>query len=771
MNNENVGSISYDAVINTGTLKSSAAQAESIVRNSANKAEGAVKKSSQNMKTSLDGVPESIAAIGGAYLSIQGLKTFLSDSINEANRFQASMLGLTTISNSYGQSAIGAREAARQLAADGLMPLADAATSLKNLLASGFSLDEAITLINRFKDTAAFGRQSALAFGESIRGATEGIKNGNSILVDNAGVTKNLSVILEEAGKSQQDVMNITSDASVRQALYNGLLKETNAQLGDSARLAKTAAGADAALSTETQYLMARVGELANTIRQPLVMGLTEFIAGNQQAIITIGSGIVAFAGFAGAAYLGVKAIGVLRVALTQLIKHPAIAILATIFGLFAGSVIDNMISGLDKAGDKMYDFGDASGGAADNVKGLTKEGEKLQKQLSKIDDQIAKTNRDFNESLAEMVKGHQDTIKSITKQINDENADYKKAYDDRLAKFSEEQSEESKTHQEKVSKLQAQIDFLRRYSNASNRTQLSELQFALAKENSEYDKKYAERQAKYDADVQYEKTKHDERTLELQTRLDAETALLSKHAADVASIRDVQLLDEIDKLKRSRDEQLASLNQQKFDAISNANQTAAGVGGAYNRLAGDVKHGLTNAGASAGTAMGEAFKDALAKTFVDMWNSLVDFANNNPFQRWLAEKGRAFGKLANNNDFKSFIETAGRNFGNWVRGNRANGGPVSPGGAYVVGDNPDGSWNKTTELFVPNRSGTIIPNKDLQMMAAGGGSQGSITVQVSMSGIMTSSAADERAIAKRLIERVNEELRAKGRKELGAAA
>jgi hypothetical protein len=48
--------------------------------------------------------------------------------------------------------------------------------------------------MNRFKDSAAFGKQGALSFGEAIRGATEGIKNGNSILVDNAGVTKNLSV-------------------------------------------------------------------------------------------------------------------------------------------------------------------------------------------------------------------------------------------------------------------------------------------------------------------------------------------------------------------------------------------------------------------------------------------------------------------------------------------------------------------------------------------------------------------------------------------------
>ena len=44
------------------------------------------------------------------------------------------------------------------------------------------------------------------------------------------------------------------------------------------------------------------------------------------------------------------------------------------------------------------------------------------------------------------------------------------------------------------------------------------------------------------------------------------------------------------------------------------------------------------------------------------------------------------------------------------------------------------------------------------------------ISVNVSMSGVMTSSPADERTIAKRLIERVNEELRSKGIAQIGVA-
>lgn len=50
----------------------------------------------------------------------------------------------------------------------------------------------------------------------------------------------------------------------------------------------------------------------------------------------------------------------------------------------------------------------------------------------------------------------------------------------------------------------------------------------------------------------------------------------------------------------------------------------------------------------------------------------------------------------------------------------RASGGPVSANKPYFVGDNPDGSLNKTSELFIPNRSGHIVNSKDLQAALQG---------------------------------------------------
>ena len=66
-----------------------------------------------------------------------------------------------------------AKQIVQEFTKDGLVSSSEAATTLKNLLSRGFSLDQATELMNRFKDSAAFGRQSMLGLGEAIQGASE----------------------------------------------------------------------------------------------------------------------------------------------------------------------------------------------------------------------------------------------------------------------------------------------------------------------------------------------------------------------------------------------------------------------------------------------------------------------------------------------------------------------------------------------------------------------------------------------------------------------
>jgi len=53
-----------------------------------------------------------------------------------------------------------------------------------------------------------------------------------------------------------------------------------------------------------------------------------------------------------------------------------------------------------------------------------------------------------------------------------------------------------------------------------------------------------------------------------------------------------------------------------------------------------------------------------------------------------------------------------------------ATGGKATAGTPYFVGENPDGSLNKTTELFIPNQSGQVLSNKDTMKLLTGIGGQ-----------------------------------------------
>lgn len=253
------------------------------------KAQRQVRRSLHSLSDAAEKAEQSLGRMSlKAGAAFAGLAYAIKKTVDEGNRFQNALIGLSNFAQNAGISMDAAKKAAESLAADGLMPVADAATSLKNLLAAGFNLDQAITLVNRFKDSAAFGRQASLSFGEAVRSATEGIKNGNSILVDNAGITKNLSVMLQEAGYSAQDLMRAGQDAGVRMAIFNGIMRESRFQVGDAAKLSGELSGQISGLSTEVSKFSSELKtalepSLRSLIRQAreMLSGVTEWIKKN----------------------------------------------------------------------------------------------------------------------------------------------------------------------------------------------------------------------------------------------------------------------------------------------------------------------------------------------------------------------------------------------------------------------------------------------------------------------------------------------------------
>ena len=194
----------------------------------------------------------------------------IKDSLSAASELESAFVGLESILTGQGRSFSKAKAFINDYIQDGLIPLTDAITAYKNLAARGYNDEQIQQVMERLKDAAAFGRQSSYTLGEAVRTATEGLKNENSILVDNAGVTKNVSKMWEEYAKSIGKTRNQLTQQEKIQAEVNGILKETQWQVGDAAKYADTYAGRLAALGKTLHDIKINLGNafmpIVNTV-------------------------------------------------------------------------------------------------------------------------------------------------------------------------------------------------------------------------------------------------------------------------------------------------------------------------------------------------------------------------------------------------------------------------------------------------------------------------------------------------------------------------
>lgn len=219
------------------------------------------KKSVDGLGGAFDGLASRAAGALTGILSLGAMAGFVKSSKDAVTQAEASFRGLEAVANYAGVGIGRAMEAAGKLAADGLMTTAEASKALQNLLSRGYTLDQAVATLTRLKDAAAFNRAAHLSMGEAVVTATEGLKNENSVLVDNAGVTKNVSKMWEEyaaqLGKSTKDL----TQAEKIQAEYNGVMRETEAQVGNAAKASDGLQGKTAKLSSAVLDLKIKVGE------------------------------------------------------------------------------------------------------------------------------------------------------------------------------------------------------------------------------------------------------------------------------------------------------------------------------------------------------------------------------------------------------------------------------------------------------------------------------------------------------------------------------
>lgn len=246
--------------------------------NESKSTESATGKLNDSFGSLSSGLLATTAIITGAIAALGGAVAMMRSSIKAADDYNKALTGLASIARYAGENVEGTLKTALDLTKDGILSTADAATSLKNLLAKGFTTDEAVQMISRLKDAAAFGRQSTLGFSEAVVSATEGIKNENSMMIDNAGVTKNAAVMVEEYARAHQKSTTALSESEKRAALFAGLMRETEGQVGNAALATEGLTGKQSALSKA-------INETAVMFGQALMPALVSIIEFTTEAI------------------------------------------------------------------------------------------------------------------------------------------------------------------------------------------------------------------------------------------------------------------------------------------------------------------------------------------------------------------------------------------------------------------------------------------------------------------------------------------------------
>lgn len=250
MANTSVGSVAMDLTLNSKNY---------------NKQLNAVTKSTESAFSST--MKKVGGFIAGAF-AVKQVVDFTKTCIDSASQVQAAFTGLNSIVEGTGNSFAQAQKFINDYTSDGLVSINEAATAYKNLLARGYDTSQIEDVLTRLKDSAAFGRQASYDLGEAVVTATEGLKNENSILVDNAGVTKNVAKMWEDYAKEIGVSTNDLTQAQKIQAEYNGIMEETRFQVGDAAAYTKTFSGQVQQLKFNFTQMTAAIGKVVAPIAQ-----------------------------------------------------------------------------------------------------------------------------------------------------------------------------------------------------------------------------------------------------------------------------------------------------------------------------------------------------------------------------------------------------------------------------------------------------------------------------------------------------------------------
>ena len=557
------------------------------------------------------------AAITAAEIS------WVSDSMSEYAKYVDALYGLMTTVDTVKGTITDAMTEVRDITADGLLSEEDAMVAMRNLTAYGYSVQEASEMIKAMTLSAEANRKEMYTVSEAVERATQGIKQESSMMMKVAGNMETASSAYERYAASVGKTASELTQAERRQAIYNSTIEAGQKYSSQASAYQNTYSASTQRLANSLENLKASFGQ-AFAPMATVINNLASFVVANKEVVVVLGTFVGVVVGAGGIVWAIAKLIPMISSAIAwfsglNVAAKGVVLGLATVAATMAAislvssqtaGATEDLVSGLDDGADAMEDFGVATGGAAGSVQDLNK--------------QLDKLRRDYLEDLKQIEVRHLETIDNLTKQIKEANVSYRRAVEERNAAFEVSQAEEERAHQEKVDEIMTQIAFLQRYNNEYNRQKLSNLEFALAKENNLYKRQTEAAKEELELQNENDRKAYEEKQAALQAELDEELAFMNKHRDALKEVQDVILLDEIEALQRRYEEQKASYEEQTNLAGAAGGSIANNLADKFNEAMKNSQFSIGQAGTDAGDAFGSSFFGKVMNWFDQVLNNSV---------------------------------------------------------------------------------------------------------------------------------------------------
>lgn len=244
-------------------LSGALAKASRNLDNFRNSAQKAATKGISELAKAADRGAAQLVKIGtvAAAAVTTGLALFAKGSIDAAAEYEKAVKTLEIVAPRFGVAGDKAVAAAKRLGKELRIGPVAASETLQRLLKSGLNLDQASNLMKRFTNEALTGKSAGMSLAEAVSNLATGYQTEISSLMDRAGISENISTLLEKEARLRNVEISKLDEAGRAQLKYQAFIRLTNETMGSAEKFAGTFIDTQAQLQTKFDEIRVKVGQ------------------------------------------------------------------------------------------------------------------------------------------------------------------------------------------------------------------------------------------------------------------------------------------------------------------------------------------------------------------------------------------------------------------------------------------------------------------------------------------------------------------------------